>query len=111
MFYSGNVYDNRYRTGVARSLSGAMAGPWEKFGPPILTNDERWVGPGHGTVMSIEDIDYFFYHAWTNAGGGAHLQSAGRHGLLDRIDWVDGWPQIHDGTPSTTWVPWPGLLE
>lgn len=106
LFYSGNVYDHRYRTGVARSL--ALTGPYEKRGAPILANNERWVGPGHGTVLELEGAQYFFFHAWTNAGNGTNLGGPGRHGLVDRIEWVDGWPQLHDGTPSRTWQPWPG---
>lgn len=105
VFYSGNVYDSRYRTGVARSAT--LAGPYEKHGAPILANNERWVGPGHGTVLSLPGGDYFFYHAWTNAGDGSQLASAGRQGLVDRIAWQDGWPQIADGTPSHTLEPWP----
>ncbi|MCA9710245.1 MAG: family 43 glycosylhydrolase, partial [Myxococcales bacterium] len=96
LFYSGNVYDHRYRTGVARSA--ALTGPYERHGAPILGNNERWVGPGHGTVLDLGGVHYFFFHAWTNAGDGTHLESMGRHGLVDRIEWVDGWPQIHDGT-------------
>jgi GH43 family beta-xylosidase len=106
LFYSGNVYDHRYRTGVARSP--ALTGPYEKHGAPILANNERWVGPGHGTVLELDGAQYFFFHAWTNAGDGTNLGGAGRNGLLDRIEWVDGWPQIHDGSPSRTWQPWPG---
>ncbi|MCA9652679.1 MAG: family 43 glycosylhydrolase [Myxococcales bacterium] len=106
LFYSGNVYDYRYRTGVARSAS--LLGPYQKHGAPILANNERWVGPGHGTVLELGGAHYFFFHAWTNAGDGTHLQEAGRHGLVDRIEWIDGWPQIHDGTPSRSWQPWPG---
>jgi len=109
LFYSGNVYDNRYRTGVARST--AVTGPYEKHGPPILANNERWVGPGHGTVLAVDGLDYFFFHAWTNAGNGTHDGAAGRHGLVERIDWVDGWPRIHDGTPSRSWQPWPGHAQ
>ncbi len=105
MFYSGNVYDHRYRTGVARSSS--LLGPWEKHGAPILGNNERWVGPGHGSVVTVNGIDYFVYHAWTNAGDGTNA-GGGRHVLVDRIDWVDGWAQIGDGTPSRTRQPWPG---
>lgn len=106
LFYSGNVYDHRYRTGVARSA--ALTGPYEKHGPPILANNGRWVGPGHGTVLELEGAAYFFYHAWTNAGDGTNLGAGGRNGLVDRIEWVDGWPTIHDGSPSRTWQPWPG---
>lgn len=105
VFYSGNVYDERYRTGVARAPS--IMGPWEKKGDPILGNDARWVGPGHGSVVKAGDVDVFVYHAWTNAGG-VNDEDAGRQMLVDRIDWVDGWPTIHDGTPSDTWQPWPG---
>lgn len=106
MFYSGNVYDHRYRTGVARAPS--LLGPWEKHGAPVLQNNERWVGPGHGSVVSANNTDYFVYHAWTNAGDGTQLNAAGRQILVDRIDWVDGWPSIHDGTPSRSPQPWPG---
>lgn len=106
LFYSGNVYDHRYRTGVARSAS--VLGPYEKHGEPILGNNERWVGPGHGSVVTTGGIDYFVYHAWPNAGDGTHDGAAGRHVLVDRIDYADGWPQIHDGTPSRSLQPWPG---
>jgi GH43 family beta-xylosidase len=107
LFYSGNVYDYRYKTGVARAAS--LAGPYEKHGAPILGNNGRWVGPGHGSVVSVSGKDYFVYHAWTNAGDGTQLQSAGRHVLVDRISWgADGWPSINDGSPSTGPQPWPG---
>lgn len=106
LFYSGNVYDYRYRTGVARSAS--LLGPYEKHGAPILANNERWVGPGHGSVAAVGDVDYFVYHAWPNAGNGTHDTNAGRHVLVDRIEYEGGWPRIHDGTPSRTLQPWPG---
>ncbi len=106
LFYSGNVYDHRYRTGVARAAS--VLGPYEKHGAPILGNNERWVGPGHGSVVQARGKDYFAYHAWTNAGNGTNATGPGRHVLVDRIDWVGGWPAIHDGTPSRTEQPWPG---
>jgi hypothetical protein len=31
-------------------------------------------------------------------------------GLVDRIEWTEGWPTIHDGSPSRTWQPWPGAM-
>ncbi|MBX7084072.1 MAG: family 43 glycosylhydrolase [Nannocystaceae bacterium] len=106
LFYSGNVYDHRYRTGVARAAS--LLGPYEKHGAPILGNNERWVGPGHGSVVTVGSFDYFVYHAWSNAGDGSHDAAAGRQVLVDRIAWQDGWPVIGDGTPSRSWQPWPG---
>jgi beta-xylosidase len=106
LLYSGNVYDYRYRTGVARAAS--LQGPYEKHGPPILANNERWVGPGHGSVITVGGVDWFVYHAWSNNGSGGNVAAEGRYMLIDRIDWVDGWPAIHDGTPSRSAQPWPG---
>lgn len=108
MFYSGNVYDHRYRTGVARSLG--PLGPYEKLGAPILANNERWVGPGHGSVVAVQGLDYFVYHGWQNAGDGTQDAAKGRHVLVDRIEWENGWPKIHDGTPSRSQQLWPGVL-
>jgi GH43 family beta-xylosidase len=105
MFYSGNVYDHRYRTGVARASS--ITGPWEKKGPPILANNASWVGPGHGSVVRVNNADYFMYHAWRNAGNGT-AGPGGRMVLVDRITWKDGWPQIANGSPSTALQPYPG---
>ena len=106
LFYSGNVYDARYRTGVARAA--ALLGPYEKHGDPLLSNNDRWVGPGHGTVVAVGDSDYFVYHAWKAAVGGGHDGAAGRQVLVDRIVWQDGWPRIGDGTPGRALAPWPG---
>jgi hypothetical protein len=106
LFYSGNVYDHRYRTGVARATS--ITGPYTKLGDPILGNDADWVGPGHGSVVPVGDRLYFTYHAWRENGAGQHDSTGGRVILLDEIDFVGGWPRIHDGTPSAGLEPWPG---
>lgn len=106
MFYSGNVYDHRYRTGVARAAN--LLGPYEKHGAPILGNNERWVGPGHGSVVVVDGLDYLVYHAWPALPDGTHDGGAGRHVLVDRIEYEAGWPRIHDGTPSRSLQPWPG---
>ncbi|HUS66657.1 MAG TPA: family 43 glycosylhydrolase [Kofleriaceae bacterium] len=105
LFYSGNVYDERYRTGVARA--SAVTGPYEKHGAPILANNGAWVGPGHGSVVPAGALDYFVYHAWRNDGAGGNADG-GRHVLVQRIDWADGWPHIGDGTPATGLEAWPG---
>ncbi len=106
LFYSGNVYDERYRTGVARASS--VTGPYTKRANPILTNDATWVGPGHGSVVMVGTRRYFVYHAWHNNGAGVNDEARGRKVLVDEITFVDGWPTINDGTPSQGLKPWPG---
>jgi len=105
LFYSGNVYDARYRTGVARAPS--LLGPYQKRGAPILANNAHWVGPGHGSVVPTASGDFFVYHAWKATASGGHDTAAGRQVLLDRIAWEDGWPRIGDGTPGRGLAPWP----
>lgn len=105
LFYSGNVYDYRYRTGVARATS--VTGPYTKKGTPILANNARWVGPGHGSVVAIGDAMQFVYHAWAAAADGTN-GPGGRRVLVDKITWgSDGWPSIANGSPSTTKQVWP----
>lgn len=108
LFYSGNVYDARYRTGVARASS--VTGPYTKAPTnPILKNDATWVGPGHGSVVAVGSKHYFVYHAWPNNGTGGNDTAKGRHILVDEVVWnANGWPSIHDGTPSEASRPWPG---
>lgn len=105
LFYSGNVYDHRYRTGVARASS--VTGPYTKKGAPILTNNARWVGPGHGSVVTIDGAMHFVYHAWAANADGTN-GPGGRRVLVDKITWgADGWPTIGSGSPSTTKQVWP----
>ncbi len=99
LFYSGNVYDYRYRTGVARATS--ITGPYTKHGAPILGNNSRWVGPGHGSVLDVDGQTVFVYHAWPALGNGTNDTSVGREVLVDRVDWQNDWPVIGDGTPGT----------
>ena len=104
LFYSGNVYDQRYRTGVARA--SRVTGPYEKHAGPILANNARWVGPGHGSVVAVGGTDFFVYHAWSATPQGTPAPG-GRRVLVDRITWAGGWPKIANGTPSTALQPWP----
>lgn len=106
LFYSGNVYDDRYRTGVARAKS--PTGPFTKRGAPILGNNASWVGPGHGSVISVHGRDYFFHHAWPALPNGRNDGAKGRLGLVAPIVWAaDGWPTMGSGSPVTTPILWP----
>jgi arabinan endo-1,5-alpha-L-arabinosidase len=91
---------------VARASS--VKGPFQKHGDPILTNNDAWVGPGHGSVVPAGSDLYFVYHAWVENGSGGRDSTQGRQVLVDKINFVDDWPVISDGTPSTTLQPWPG---
>ena len=96
MFYSADVYDARYKTGVARASS--PLGPFVRKGPAILTNNATWVGPGHGSVVSKGGVDWFVHHARPTDGAGNAITEKGRYVVLSRLQWEDGWPSIEGGT-------------
>jgi arabinan endo-1,5-alpha-L-arabinosidase len=80
-------------------------------GTPVLNaNGNRWVGPGGG--MAFTDgagQDWFLYHAVDRADPYfAGTTATKRPALLDRLDWVDGWPVVNGGLgPSDTPLPAP----
>jgi arabinan endo-1,5-alpha-L-arabinosidase len=68
--------------------------------PVISMNGNRWVGPGHNTVLTdFAGQDWLVYHAVDRN----HPYFAGavgftkRPALLDPLDWVDGWPTVRGG--------------
>ncbi|UVE95270.1 family 43 glycosylhydrolase [Dietzia sp. B32] len=70
-------------------------------GDVILRGDADWVGPGHVDVATDDaGRDWMLYHAAPR--GSAVLPSGvqRRYMMLDRLDWVGGWPVVGDGTPS-----------
>ena len=76
-----------YATGVARAKD--LLGPWEKYsGNPILSHNDQWRCPGHGTMVEKDGKYYFLYH-------GYNAQSTvftGREGLLQEFRFTpDGW--------------------
>ncbi len=76
-----------YQTGVARSKT--LLGPWEKYkNNPVLTHDDEWRCPGHGTPIEKDGKYYFLYHAYdkqTNV-------YTGREALLMEFRFTgDGW--------------------
>jgi beta-xylosidase len=80
--------------GVARAKS--LLGPYEKNpANPIMTRNDKWRCPGHGTVVSTADgRDFFLYHAYDTKS----FVFVGRQGLLDEVKWnANGWPTINDG--------------
>ncbi|WP_330467116.1 family 43 glycosylhydrolase [Micromonospora zamorensis] len=82
------------RDGVA--LTASRAG-----GTPVLTqNGNRWIGTGHnGFLTDLTGQDWIVYHAIDRAD--PYLDEPfginERPMLLDRLDWIDGWPTVNAG--------------
>lgn len=91
-------------------MAGARVG-----GTPVLAqNGNRWVGAGHNTVFQDAAGQWWtFYHAVDRNQGYFSVEDklTRRPLLLDRIDWVDGWPVINRGAgPSDTPQRLPALV-
>jgi arabinan endo-1,5-alpha-L-arabinosidase len=98
------------REGVSL-LAGRVGGT-----PVISMNGNLWVGPGHNAVFTdFGGQDWFLYHAVDRN----HPYFAGppgftkRPALMDRLDWIDGWPTVRSGqwasaTPQPAPVAQPG---
>ncbi|GAA1394237.1 family 43 glycosylhydrolase [Luteococcus peritonei] len=72
----------------------------------VTQNGNTWVGAGHNAMLTdAEGRDFLVYHAidkdqpWLTEPFGINRRPM----LLDRIDWVDGWPRVNAGSgPSDT---------
>ena len=96
--------NSTYTTVVGRSKN--LFGPYvDKSGRSMMDNyheilirkNTEFVGTGHNSEIVSDDKnqDWMFYHAyWT-----AHPQQ-GRVLMLDKIQWINDWPSVADGTPS-----------
>ena len=81
-------------------------------GTPVLAqNGNRWVGPGHNTVVTdFAGQDWTIYHAVDRSDPyyAGQVGYTKRPGMLDPLDWVDGWPTVRGGAgPSDRPVPVP----
>ncbi|MFG3698218.1 family 43 glycosylhydrolase [Micromonospora sp. NPDC047620] len=70
-------------------------------GTPVLAqNGNRWIGAGHnGFLTDLSGQDWIVYHAIDRAD--PYLDEPfginERPMLLDRLDWIDGWPTVNAG--------------
>ena len=76
-------------------LAGRVGGT-----PVISMNGNRWVGTGHNAVFQdFDGNDWFLYHAVDRtdpyfAGATGFTK---RPVLMDRLDWIGGWPTVRAG--------------
>lgn len=92
-----------YTTVVGRSTS--LFGPYlDKKGQSMMDNyheilihkNDSFVGTGHNSEIVSDNAgtDWLFYHAVSVA------NPDGRVLMLDKIDWIDGWPSVVGNSPS-----------
>ena len=64
-------------------------------------NITRWIGPGHNSIIIQDDegTDWMIYHSYEKEG---NALKGGRFGMLDRLQWEDGWPCIKNCIPSNS---------
>jgi arabinan endo-1,5-alpha-L-arabinosidase len=110
LFFSGdNCCGNKahYATMVARSRSAT--GPFEVRERPlylVLEANERWVAPGHNSVIRDDaGVDWILYHgvdARRPRSKPSDDVNTRRVMLLDRLEWRDGWPEIRGKSPTSS---------
>ncbi|MFC5823906.1 family 43 glycosylhydrolase [Nonomuraea insulae] len=71
----------------------------------VGANGNRWAGPGHsGFQTDLSGQDWLVYHGISTddpdfppIGGGRLAGLSKRPLLIDRLDWIDGWPVVRAG--------------
>ena len=106
LFYSG---DNccgpkaHYAALVARSKSAF--GPFETKEGVVVAANAAWIAPGHNAIATdAAGNDWIVYHA-VDARRPRSKESdeinTRRIMLIDRIEWIDGWPRVAGDSPSS----------
>ncbi|HEY3705278.1 MAG TPA: arabinan endo-1,5-alpha-L-arabinosidase [Terracidiphilus sp.] len=89
-----------YRTMVGRSRH--VTGPYidadrkpmmQGGGTPLLTANQRWLGPGGESVLQRPGGDIIVFHAYDAATGRPSLQ-------ISTLAWKDGWPHAALGSAA-----------
>jgi arabinan endo-1,5-alpha-L-arabinosidase len=83
--------------------------------PLLLQNGNRWVGVGHNTVFTDAAGQWWTIYHGVEVGEpffSAKDKLTRRLALLDRIDWLDGWPVAGGGrAPSDEAMPAPLTVD
>lgn len=100
--------DSTYHIAVGRSKS--LEGPYldkndqdliNSSGTDLLIGGDRFVGPGHNSVISdSKNQDWLVYHAIDKGDPWIGRGTTRRSLFLDKIVWKEGWPTIEGKVPS-----------
>ncbi|MEU4238690.1 family 43 glycosylhydrolase [Actinoplanes sp. NPDC026619] len=137
LFYSdGGCCDGAFsgytvKVGRATSPLGPFTSPTgvaltdltSKDGVVLAATGNGWVGPGHNAIATdLAGQDWLVYHAIPQStpdfppvtgANGATLNLTRRPLMIDRLDWINGWPVVRAGAgpsssavaaPLTTWT-------
>ncbi len=137
LFYSdGGCCDGAFsgyvtKVGRATSPTGPFLSPGglnllddtSKDGIVVAASGNGWVGPGHNSIATdLAGQDWLVYHGIAETdpdfgpitgANGATLNLTRRPLLIDRLDWIGGWPVVNAGAgpsatpqtaPVTTWT-------
>ncbi|WP_028047635.1 family 43 glycosylhydrolase [Cellulomonas sp. URHE0023] len=99
--YSVHVGRSRDLTGPYVDREGVPLDQSRAGGTPVLApNGNRWVGTGHNAVVTdLAGQDWMVYHAidredpYLTGTDGINERPM----LIDRLDWIDGWPTVRAG--------------
>jgi arabinan endo-1,5-alpha-L-arabinosidase len=109
------VYAGRARTPAGPFLDRLgqdLAAPRAGGTPVLFQNGNRWVGVGHNTVFPDAAGQWWTIYHGVDVNEpffSARDRLTRRLALLDRIDWVDGWP-VARGAPSDAARPAPATI-
>ncbi|MGK2896585.1 MAG: family 43 glycosylhydrolase [Candidatus Saccharimonadales bacterium] len=98
LYYSSGTFEdksgaNEYKVRVVRSRN--VTGPYQQPDDSniIMQGKGAFRGPGHNAVIVDEaGKSWIVYHAW---------KGENRVLMIDRIDYINDWPKINNGFPSS----------
>ena len=99
--YSVHVGRSRSLTGPFVDREGVPLNQSRAGGTPVIApNGNTWIGTGHNAVVTdLAGQDWFVYHAidrddpYLDGTDGINERPM----LIDRLDWIDGWPTVRAG--------------
>lgn len=115
LFFSGdNCCGPKAHYAVMVGRSAKPLGPFEVRARPlnlVVEANARWVAPGHNSVIADDRGEYWLlYHAVDRRRSRSKASdevNSRRVMLIDRLTWVDGWPEVQDKAPTSGEQPAP----